>query len=164
MEDPDELVEEITAKVVEDGARHSDDIAMVALGLRPAPRFRLRLDREPQLGGVLRNRLQPWLVDTGATPEEIFDVTVACSEAFANAIEHPIDAAVSVVDVEGTVSNGELTITIRDYGNWREHRLRQEGGLGLPLMRSLMGAVEVKRCPEGTTVVLRRLLTAALAA
>jgi len=68
------------------------------------------------------------------------------------------------VDVEGTVSHGELTITIRDYGNWREHRLREDGGLGLPLMRSLMSSVDVKRRAEGTAVVLRRRLASAIAA
>jgi anti-sigma regulatory factor (Ser/Thr protein kinase) len=69
-----------------------------------------------------------------------------------------------VVDVDGTVSRGELTIAIRDYGNWREHRLREEGGLGLPLMRSLMSSVEVKRRAEGTSVILRRRLASAIAA
>ena len=163
VEDPDELVEQIIASMVEDGAEHTDDIAMVSFRFLPMPGFRLRLDRRPEFAGTLRNRLQAWLADAGATPEEIFDVTVACSEAFANAIEHPMNAAGTVVDVEGTVSGAELTITVRDYGSWREHRLREEGGLGLPLMRSLMSSVEVKRRPEGTAVVLRRRL-AALAA
>jgi anti-sigma regulatory factor (Ser/Thr protein kinase) len=164
VEDPDELVEQIIAKVVEDGAEHTDDIAMVSFRFLPTPGFRLRLEGLPEFAGQLRNRLQAWLADSGATPDEIFDVTVACSEAFANAIEHPMNAAAAVVDIEGTVSRGELTITIRDYGNWREHRIREEGGLGLPLMRSLMSSVEVKRRPEGTSVVLRRRLQAVLAA
>ena len=162
--DPERLVEEVIAGVVEDGAAQSDDIAMVTFRFLPEPGFRLRLRRDPELAGELRSGLQTWLEDLGASAEEIFDVTLACSEAFANAIEHPIGAADSPVDVKGTLSGGELTLTVRDYGGWREHRAREEGGLGLPLMRSLMGSVDVKRRPEGTTVVLRRSLPSAIAA
>lgn len=162
--DPEELVEEVIAEVVEDGAEQSDDIAMVAFRLLPEPGFQITLDRRPECAGELRARLQAWLSDVGATPDEIFDVTLACSEAFANAIEHPVDAADQSIDVEASLSHGELTLMVRDHGGWREHRLREEGGLGLPLMRSLMGSVEVRRRPEGTTVVLRRRLDAAAAA
>jgi PAS domain S-box-containing protein len=163
-EEPEKLVEEVIAGVIDDGVEHSDDIAMVTFRFLPEPGLQLRLDRDPERAGELRVRLQEWLQDVGATSEEIFDVTLACSEAFANAIEHPLNANGSGVDVEGTVSGGELTLTVRDYGGWREHRLREEGGLGLPLMRSLMGSVDVKRRPDGTTVVLRRRLEQAVAA
>ena len=163
-DDPEELVEEVIAKVVEDGAEHTDDIAMVTFQFLPRPGFQLSLDRRPESAGELRNRLQAWLADVGATPDEIFDVTLACSEAFANAIEHPLNAAEQPIDVEARVAHGELTVLVRDHGGWREHRLREEGGLGLPLMRSLMSSVEVRRRPEGTTVVLRRRLEAAVAA
>jgi PAS domain S-box-containing protein len=163
-DDPETLVEEVIDGVVDDAAEHADDIAMLTFRFLPEPGLQLRLERDPEQAGELRARLQDWLEQMGATPDENFDVTLACSEAFANAIEHPLGAADSSIDVEGAVSNGELTITVRDYGGWREHRLREEGGLGLPLMNSLMSAVDVKRRPEGTTVVLRRRLGSALAA
>ena len=137
---------------------------MTAFPFLPVPGFRLRLDTRPELASVLRTRLQTWLADVGADQSEIFDIAVACSEAFANAIEHPLAAAAPVVDIEGAVVSGEVAITLRDHGSWREHRLRQEGGLGLPLMRSLMTSVEVRRRPEGTSVVLRRRLAAPIAA
>jgi PAS domain S-box-containing protein len=163
-EEPEQLVEEVIAGVVDDGVEHSDDIAMVTFRFLPTPGLQLRLDRDPERAGELRARLQAWLEEVGATREEIFDVTLACSEAFANAIEHPLHADGSGVDVQGSVSDGQLTLTVRDYGGWRQHRLREEGGLGLPLMRSLMSSVDVKRRPDGTTVVLRRRLESALAA
>ena len=162
--EPEKLVEEVIAGVVHDGADHSDDIAMVTFRFLPEPGMQLRLDRKPEQAGELRVRLQAWLQEVGATPEEIFDVTLACSEAFANAIEHPMNANDTAIEVQGTVSHGELMLTIRDYGGWRDHRLREEGGLGLPLMRSLMGSVDVKRRADGTTVILRRRLEQALAA
>ena len=163
-EEPEKVVEGVIAGVIDDGAEHSDDIAMVTFRFLPEPGLQLRLDRDPERAGELRARLVDWLQEVGATSEEIFDVTLACSEAFANAIEHPVNANGSGVDVHGTVSGGELTLTVRDYGGWREHRLREEGGLGLPLMRSLMGSVDVKRRADGTTVVLRRHLQQSVAA
>lgn len=137
---------------------------MVTSDFHPEPDLRMRLDPDPRRAGELRARLRNWLSRAGAAPEEIFDVSVACSEAFANAIEHPLDPDDPSVDVEGVVSNGELVLTVIDHGGWREHRLCEEGGLGLPLMRSLMGSVDVQRRPRGTTVVLRRCLRSALAA
>src|SRR5581483_1274967 len=163
-DDPEELVEEVIAQIVEDGEEHADDIAMVTFRFLPKPGFQVNLDRRPESAGELRNRLQAWLADVGATPDEIFDVSLACSEAIANAIEHPMNAADQGIDVEASVSHSELTVAVRDHGGWREHRTREEGGLGLPLMRSLMSSVEIRRRPEGTTVVLRRRLAAAAAA
>jgi anti-sigma regulatory factor (Ser/Thr protein kinase) len=163
-DDPEQLVEQVIAAVVDDGVEHSDDIAMVTFRFLPDPDFRVSFDANPELAGELRTRLHEWLVSAGATPDEIFDVTLACTEAFANAIEHPIGAADSSVEVEGILSNGDVIVVVRDHGGWREHRLREEGGLGLPLMRSLMSSVEVKRRVDGTTVVLRRRLESAVAA
>jgi anti-sigma regulatory factor (Ser/Thr protein kinase) len=137
---------------------------MATSGIQPERDLRMRLDPDPRRAAELRARLHDWLGGAGATREEIFDVSLACSEAFANAIEHPLDPADPSVDVEGVVSKGELILTVSDYGGWRELRLREEGGLGLPLMRSLMGSIDVQRRPRGTTVVLRRCLRSALAA
>ncbi len=163
-DDPEQLLEEVIEGVVDDGAEHADDIAMVTFRFLPEPGLQLQLGRDAEDAGEMRARLHDWLVQAGASEDEIFDVTLACSEAFANAIEHPLGAADSSVHVDGAVSNGVLTIAVRDHGGWREHRSREEGGLGLPLMHSLMTSVDVKRRPEGTTVVLRRRLQSALAA
>ena len=163
-DDPEQLVEHVIAAIVDDGVDQSDDIAMVTFRFLPDPDFRVSFDTNPELAGELRNRLQNWLEAAGATPDEIFDVTLACTEAFANAIEHPVDAAHPSVEIEGTLANGDVTVVVRDHGGWREHRLREEGGLGLPLMRSLMSSVDVKRRADGTTVVLRRRLSSAIAA
>ncbi len=137
---------------------------MVAFRYMSEPDFSLSLDGDPELAGELRSRLVNWLEAAGASPAEIFDVTLASTEAFANAIEHPVDAADPTVEVQCSYANGDVTVTVRDHGGWREHRRREEGGLGLPLMRSLMSSVDVNRRPDGTTVVLRRRLESAIAA
>ena len=87
-----------------------------------------------------------------------FDVLLAASEAFANAVEHPQLPAAAVVDVEAAIDAGELELTIRDYGAWRDDKEREEGGLGFPIMRSVMQGVEVDSQSEGSTITLRRRL------
>jgi anti-sigma regulatory factor (Ser/Thr protein kinase) len=107
---------------------------------------------------LLRQRLYLWLDELGATNDEIFDVSLACTEAFANAIEHPHRPTADVIDVEGTIGNGAIAISVRDYGSWRQHRERAQGGYGFPLMRQLMHTVEVHSEPEGTMITMKRQL------
>ena len=55
------------------------------------------------------------------------------------------------------ISDQTVSVTIRDFGLWNKSR-RGERGLGFPMMRSLMDAVEVDASPEGTCVTLRKRL------
>ena len=87
-----------------------------------------------------------------------FDVVLACSEAFANAVEHPLAPAAGQVEVRGTVSDDTVTVTIRDYGLWRENSQQGGRGHGFRMMRGLMDAVQVDAGPEGTSVTLRKRL------
>jgi anti-sigma regulatory factor (Ser/Thr protein kinase) len=64
-----------------------------------------------------------------------------------------------VVDVEASVDGDELEPTIRDYGVWRNERERAEGGLGFPIMWTVMQDVEVDSQCEGSRITLRRRLT-----
>jgi anti-sigma regulatory factor (Ser/Thr protein kinase) len=108
---------------------------------------------------LLRRRLQDWLAEQGISQREQFDVLLAASEAFANAVEHPQLPAAAVVDVVGHVDGDELELTIRDYGVWRNERERAEGGMGFPIMWTVMQDVEVDSQREGSTITLRRRLS-----
>jgi anti-sigma regulatory factor (Ser/Thr protein kinase) len=99
-----------------------------------------------------------WLDELGATNDEIFGVALACTEAFANAVEHPHEPTTAVIDVDGSVSDSMITINVNDHGTWRELRRREEGGYGFPLIRREMDTVEVRSRPEGTTITMQRQL------
>src|SRR5215471_9816853 len=62
--------------------------------------LQLRLHATPQAAVELREALRSWLEGAGATVQETFDVTLACSEAFANSIGNPLRPATLIVDVE----------------------------------------------------------------
>jgi anti-sigma regulatory factor (Ser/Thr protein kinase) len=124
-----------------------------------AASFGFRVQARPSAAVLLRQRLQDWLASQGVSEREQFDVLLAASEAFANAVEHPQAPAAGVVDVEASMDADELELTIRDYGVWRNERERTEGGLGFPIMWTVMQDVEVDSQSEGSTITLRRRLS-----
>jgi anti-sigma regulatory factor (Ser/Thr protein kinase) len=123
-----------------------------------APSLQLRLQSQPESALLLRQRLYLWLDELGAKDEEIFDISLASMEAFANAIEHPDQPTTDLIEIDGSIDDGMVAITVRDSGSWRQQRERAEGGYGFPLMRELMGRVEVDSQPSGTVIRMQRQL------
>jgi anti-sigma regulatory factor (Ser/Thr protein kinase) len=124
----------------------------------PEPSLRLRLQARASSVGLLRERLRLWLDELAVPAEDGFEVAVAVTEAFANAVEHPDHPSLRVVDIEGHRHDHTLTIVIRDHGSWRDERTRGDGGFGFPLMRELMDTVTVSTELEGTSITLQRQL------
>ena len=120
--------------------------------------LRLRAAAESVL--LLRQRLCLWLEELGATPEEVFEVALAATEAFGNAVEHPQEPSARTIDVRASTDGRTVTITIRDYGGWQSERRRKEGGYGLRLMRKLMDSVEVGPWAQGTAIRMQRHVSA----
>jgi anti-sigma regulatory factor (Ser/Thr protein kinase) len=128
--------------------------------LEPAS-LHIRFQARPEVARDLRDRLSIWLEGVGATDYEVFEVLLAATEAFANAVEHPRDPSTRTVDVDGSIADHTVTVSVRDYGAWQAERQRSEGGLGFLLIRRLMDSVEVRPGPDGTAVVMQRRLTRA---
>ncbi|HST25101.1 MAG TPA: ATP-binding protein [Gaiellaceae bacterium] len=123
------------------------------------PVFRRRLHATPQSAVELREGLRGWLDDMDASERETFDVTLACSEAFANAVGHPLKPATLIVDVEATITRHRLlTLIVRDYALARPERSPEETSMFLRLMETLVESAESHRRPDGVTLVLRRRL------
>lgn len=118
----------------------------------------IRLPAQPDLMPVLRQRVRMWLEEAQASEREVFEVLLATTEAFANAVEHPHEPTSHLVDVEGSLIDGCVTISIRDYGTWQGEAARNEGGLGLVMIEALMDIVEVEPALDGTTVTMHRQL------
>ena len=122
------------------------------------PSLQVRLPARAESAELLRQRLYLWLDELGAQSDELFDVALASTEAFANAVEHPHEPTSRLIDVNGSIRGHTITITIHDYGSWRGQRQRDEGGYGFPLIRRLMGSVELHAQPDGTTITMQRQL------
>jgi anti-sigma regulatory factor (Ser/Thr protein kinase) len=121
------------------------------------PPLRLRLHATPQSAVELRETLRSWLEETGASERETFDVTLACSEAFANAVGNPLRPATLIIEVEVTLNAHRLlTVIVRDYALARPDRSPEETSMFLRLMETLVESAETHARPDGATVVLRR--------
>jgi anti-sigma regulatory factor (Ser/Thr protein kinase) len=128
---------------------------------KPEPSLQLRLEALPESMAVLRRHLRRWLHEAGATDRELFEIQLAVTEAFANAVEHAQEPTTHLVQIDGTDINGTVALSVRDYGRWQdESSAKQEGGLGLAIMDTLMDSVMVEPFADGTTVTMKRHLLA----
>jgi serine phosphatase RsbU (regulator of sigma subunit)/anti-sigma regulatory factor (Ser/Thr protein kinase) len=136
----------------------ADDVALIAACLPPLPDHLVnRWPANKDSLASMRRLLRRWLRSRGATEHETYDITVACQEACANAVEHAYSPGRRWFDVEAVHRDGHIRLTVRDTGRWREPRGTHRGR-GMPLMRALMEDVDVRHTENGTMVVLERTL------
>jgi anti-sigma regulatory factor (Ser/Thr protein kinase)/putative methionine-R-sulfoxide reductase with GAF domain len=146
----------VTDLVPQDGLQ--DDAAIVALQNSMVPaELHLRLPAQPKTLAHVRRVLRRWLVNRGADEVDVAEVTIAVSEACANAIEHAYSPAPASFELDATGANGEVTVAIRDQGRWRPPR-GSNRGRGLSIMVAAMDDVQIDRSDTGTQVVMRRRL------
>jgi anti-sigma regulatory factor (Ser/Thr protein kinase) len=135
-----------------------DDAAVVALQNSMVPaELHLRLPAQPKTLAHVRRVLRRWLVSRGADETDVAEVTIAVSEACANAIEHAYSPAPAAFALDATGDNGEITVAVRDEGRWRPPR-GSNRGRGLSIMVAAMDDVQIDRTETGTRVVMRRRL------
>jgi GAF domain-containing protein/anti-sigma regulatory factor (Ser/Thr protein kinase) len=136
-----------------------DDVAIVALQNSPVPsELHLTLPAEPRTLAQVRRILRRWLVERGGGEGDVAEVTIAVSEACANAIEHAYSPAPATFELRAWGENGDITVAVRDHGSWRPQR-GEHRGRGLAIMAAAMDDVQVDRLDTGTEVVMRRRLT-----
>jgi serine phosphatase RsbU (regulator of sigma subunit)/anti-sigma regulatory factor (Ser/Thr protein kinase) len=135
-----------------------DDVALLAIEtLALDGPLEMTLPARAEVLAAMRRSLGRWLAGAGADPDEQFDVTVATSEAAANAIEHAYGGRESSFTIFCECEDREVTITVRDHGRWRTAKA-PGGGRGLSIMRKLVDDVEIARGEDGTTVKLTKKL------
>lgn len=102
----------------------------------------------------LRHGLRSFLDGTGLSPDELHDLLLAACEAATNAIEHAQHPSEPYVDVLFEVEDGQVTIVVRDHGQWRDGPTGPHRGRGLMMMAALADTT-VTALPQGTTVTIR---------
>jgi len=161
---PEELCDRLVESML---AIHpaDDDIAVLALRALPTapPPLHLELPSDPTQLADMRRDLGHWLRDAGASGEVVEVIQIACHEACSNAIEHGYEFGDGRLWVDAELSDGQVTLTVRDEGHWIERgadgppRYR---GNGLPLMHALMDTVELTHDNgNGTAVRMARSLS-----
>jgi anti-sigma regulatory factor (Ser/Thr protein kinase)/putative methionine-R-sulfoxide reductase with GAF domain len=135
-----------------------DDLAVVAVENVAAPdELRLELPATPAVLSRVRHILRRWLQTKGADEVTVTDVVLAVNEACANAIEHAYPPGPARFELSAREADGELTIAVRDRGQWREPQEPGQGH-GSGIMSAAMTDVRVNQSDEGTEVLMRRML------
>ena len=120
--------------------------------------FSLRLARLPQNLRVVRHELLRWLDLRGVQADDAAEIVLACSEACANAVEHPPRGAGPYLEVTAIRRPAEVEVEVRDFGSWGGAPGNDESrGRGLAIMRALTD-VEISTDSHGTRVTMRRRL------
>jgi anti-sigma regulatory factor (Ser/Thr protein kinase) len=134
-----------------------DDVALLAVRpLSLADRsLHFRVPAEPRSLAPLRHVVRRWLKEMEAGPRESYEILVACGEACANAVQHPYGTRNGYLEVDLSVLDGSVLVTVRDSGTWRSSP-SSGGGHGLVLIRGFMDTVDVDSRNGGTEVRMRR--------
>jgi anti-sigma regulatory factor (Ser/Thr protein kinase) len=119
--------------------------------------FSVTVARLPSALAPVRWRLRSWLERSGIDPQMAADITLACSEACANAVEHPVDPSRHALEVEATRTPEGIQLSVRDFGTWRPRDSDPTPrGRGLRVIQELMDEIEVVTGKNETTIVMRR--------
>lgn len=120
--------------------------------------FALRLPRLPVTLGLVRRNFAKWLERHWVPREDASDITLAFSEACANAMEHPRSPERPAVEIAAWASASEVEIVVRDFGRWGGDgsRANESRGRGLDMIRALMDEVVVVEGDDGTRITMRR--------
>jgi anti-sigma regulatory factor (Ser/Thr protein kinase) len=105
----------------------------------------------------MRRTLERWLLGHGLGESERYDLTLAVSEAAANAIEHAYGAREAAFTVSCEREASQVRVCVRDEGRWRDSSPYGRGR-GLAIMRALVDSLEIRREEDGTEVVLIKYL------
>lgn len=129
----------------------------------------IRIPCEPRFLSVVRLTVAGAAARAGLGVGEVDDLKVALSEACTNVIEHAYqegaEHACPSVLIRVQVRDGEMRIAVIDEGCGfdpkrlpkvePEQRVREEGGLGIYLIHSLMDEVKIESAPgSGTKIIM----------
>jgi anti-sigma regulatory factor (Ser/Thr protein kinase)/putative methionine-R-sulfoxide reductase with GAF domain len=153
----EQLCQRVTEQLVPP-AGGDDDIAVVALRVAPVEAtLRVRFAADPQVLSQMRRLVTRWMQAHGAQPSEVAAMTLACSEACANAIEHAYAPGVAYFELEARHEDGVVNLMVRDTGRWRAMR-GSNRGRGLKMIAAAVDELDVRTTDAGTEVVMRRRL------
>jgi anti-anti-sigma factor len=149
---PDTLVAALVQEAVDDAA-HTDDIALVAVRLVPAP-LRDRLAADGSVLRGMRRVVEGWAAAAGLDDDATDDLQFALGEAAANAAEHAYPDGTGEFSYEvARTARGSIAVRVRDQGSWRPAPAdRGHRGRGLQVIHALAENVWIDAGPEGTDV------------
>jgi anti-sigma regulatory factor (Ser/Thr protein kinase) len=130
----------------------SDDVALLAFQATAAQRECFTVPPHPSALSGARQRLRTWLESVEADATAVENMVLATGEAVTNVIAHSGSERGARVDVRH--GNGEICVTVRDFGHWDEGEPDPDHGRGLMLIEAFTDRFEVEVTDTGTTVTM----------
>jgi serine phosphatase RsbU (regulator of sigma subunit)/integral membrane sensor domain MASE1/anti-sigma regulatory factor (Ser/Thr protein kinase) len=154
-DDPESVCDHLVATMLDEGP--ADDVALLAVRPISLVGRRLQLTGRalPETVASTRRAVGRWLTQNGVGREVAFEVMVAATEAYTNAVRHAYGVAEGTVSVDASIDGEVVTVTVSDGGVWKNARPDHDG-CGLMMMRALMDSVDVYSTSGGTEVRMTR--------
>ena len=120
----------------------------------------LHLRREAASVPLARRLLLGTMESAGVDPDVSYDLSVALTEACANAVEHGHrDRPTGTIVLRATALPHQVRLCVADGGSWKDPQPQAPGperrGRGIAMMRAAMEEVVITPGPTGTTVEMR---------
>jgi anti-sigma regulatory factor (Ser/Thr protein kinase) len=115
----------------------------------------VELAADPTMLVRARQLLSRWLRTQQLEREVEAEITIAVSEACANAVEHAYGPGRGVFKVQAERIGESIEVKVTDQGRWRPPR-GDDRGRGLKIMEAAMDTLDVKAGDGGTEIVMRR--------
>ncbi len=140
------------------GSFNRDDAAVLFLSRAdPVPSY--VFSAVPVAATLIRGIAAGEMELLGIEKERRFGMLVALGEAVANAIEHAYRGAPpGLLRLQLGNEEGQLTLTVEDFGRWRPFVRRDDRGRGIELMHAFMDGVQIRSTRRSTQIVLRAAL------
>jgi serine phosphatase RsbU (regulator of sigma subunit)/anti-sigma regulatory factor (Ser/Thr protein kinase) len=150
---PDRAVGALVDQVLE-GMQPRDDIALMLLDLLPtsAPLV-MSLPPMPESLRRVRRAVRAFVERHGMVGDRAEAVVIAVGEAVLNVVEHAYTGRPGKLAVQAEVHGDTLTITVRDFGRWRQ-AVERGRGRGTKIMQTFADSMRTRTGPEGTQVEL----------
>jgi serine phosphatase RsbU (regulator of sigma subunit)/anti-sigma regulatory factor (Ser/Thr protein kinase) len=135
---------------------NTDDVATLTIATADVrdSEFGFTFTALPMAVPLVRRSLDRFAQGLGLDADRRFALLTATGEALANAVEHAYGVAPGLVRVQASLVDDVLLVTVEDEGKWKPATRRDDRGRGLPLMRALMDAVEIRTHQARTEVRL----------
>jgi anti-sigma regulatory factor (Ser/Thr protein kinase) len=103
---------------------------------------------------LVRHALRGLLEASGIREERISDITLAVTEACANAVLHAYPDSRGSFAVSAALADGGLAVAVRDRGAGMAPRVDSPGlGVGLPVMAAIADTLEIDTPVDAGTLV-----------
>lgn len=122
-----------------------------------SPSLELRTDAHADNVMLVRQAIEGAARGLGVGGSLLNDVKLAVTEACSNVVKHAYVERPGEIYVRLSTVGSELTVEVRDFGQWREPPTGRSGdsnGVGLSLIEAVTARHQVDTGPSGTSVTL----------